>query len=240
MKTKTYKNNVAPQIHQGTFTAIDWSVKYNKSNQVAQSSSCASEPYISMASAIEASYNIKFNTSISISPQSLLDCNGGCSSFTDFVDNYQNAGITGVFQSSSYPWAGTAGTCKNTTVSGTAIRPYEMSVMFPWASTPISAQQKINVLQHGPYVYFSAITLPKSYSTGPYVPTSGGKSTCGSYYYPLVVVGYGVGSNSQDYWIIKTHLGSSWGLPGGFLYLGRNDTLVNFGASCSYAQARFD
>jgi len=95
----------------------------------------------------------------------------------------------------------------------------------------------MNTLANGPILFLGTFVVPTTYKSGIYTPTTT-INQCGMYYYNMLLVGSGT-LNGVQYWIVKTHLGPLWGLQG-FMWLARNDALLNYGITCTFAQPRFD
>ena len=91
------------------------------------------------------------------------------------------------------------------------------------------------VLNRGPLIFRAQFTLPKTYTGGIFTPPITSATTCGSFYYSLAVVGYGIDSVGKEYWIIRGISGASWG-EAEYLRLARNDTYVNWGVACNYGR----
>ena len=218
----------------GAGTPINWVAKGALSSKVlSMIPTCPSFGYLAVAVVFEAAYFIKNNMNISLSPQSLLNCGNGCGQFIDFLgDGYWNISKFGLFESSVVPWTGVKGTCENRT-NGISQKSWEL--LYNNADYPkMTFDDALAVLNRGPFIFRAQFTLNKFYTGGIFTPPTSTSTTCGSFYYSLAVVGYGIDSD-KEYWIIRGVSGANWG-ENGYLRLKRDDTKVNWGITCNYGR----
>lgn len=233
---KTNIDNITANKYQNlkvTYTPIDWTQKGALSaNQFAINTKCPSFAYITAAAAMEAAYFIKTGQSINFSPQSLLDCGiSGCNQYVDYTDLYSEIATVGLTTPALYPWTGIKGACKIFT-NNVKLARFEASYLnINYSST----SDAIAILNRGPFIFQAGFSLRSNFAGGIFTPASG-SSTCGSYYYNLLVVGYGIDATSKaEYWLVKGPYGASWGEKG-YFRLARNDALVNYGINCFYSR----
>jgi len=224
------------QVSQ-TFTPISWVAKgaFN-SNMLKLTTSCPSYGYLATAAALEALYFINYGSAPAnpFSPQSLLDCGAnGCYQFASYTSGYQEVNSFGVYPNNNYAWAGTKGTACQTTNSG-VFKPTKWETLINQFNS-MMASDAIAVLQRGPYIFNAYFTLPRTFTSGVYTPT-GSYASCGSYYYSLLVVGYGINaSTGVDYWIVRGFSGNTWGVSG-YINIARSDANNSWGITCSYSR----
>jgi len=230
-----YSYDETPIMGSSFMQAVDWRGIFS-GRQAAQKGYCNSESYIAVGSAVEAAYNLKYRTRVSLSAQSLIDCKG-CDQFADFINDYGMINQYALYESSAYPWTGETGTCRNF-LTDKKYKPVEWEVSY-FGRQSISPQMAVNTLQKGPFLFRQAFTFPRQFTGGIFTPTNG-SNRCGSYFYTSLVVGYGVDTaTNTDYWIVKAPYGETWGEQG-FIKVKRNDAMFNYGITCAYSQPRFE
>jgi len=230
-----FSGDISPIRGSAFLSTVDWRGIFS-GKQPAQNNACQTGGYAAIGSAVEAAYNIKHQTRISLSAQSLVDCLG-CNQFADFVNDYGVLREYSLYESSAYPWTGNMGSCQKN-FPGNKYKPLEWEVSY-FGRESISPQMAVSVLKRGPYLFRQAFVFPRHYTGGIYTPTEQPRQ-CGSFYYTSLVVGYGIDNQTNtDYWIVKAPFGETWGEQG-FMKVKRDDASFNYGITCAYSLPMFD
>lgn len=195
--------------------SLDWRTK-GALNPVRNQGGCGGCYTFSSVASLEAQYFLQKGSLPQLSEQQLLDCtstygNQGCfgglmtNSF-NYLKKYKS--MTRV----SYPYTGSASTCKYNAASGVISTTGYVNV----AKNDPSAH--LDALQNGPVSIAIAASSSaiQFYKSG--VITSSG---CGiSVNHAVNMVGYGTDSaTGNDYWLIRNSWGSNWGEQGYFRVL---------------------
>ncbi|XP_074033544.1 cathepsin L-like proteinase [Leptinotarsa decemlineata] len=191
--------------------SINWYEKGVVTPVKNQGEECGSCWAFSTVGCLESHYLLKYNKSLSLSEQQLVDCsksNYGCNGgIMDeaFLYIKQN----GIGSESDYPYRGIDGECKKVETVATV----RGVVMFRGTEDDL----KYAVATIGPISVAVRTTFWQLYGGGIF-----DHPECNSLYYnhAVLVVGYG-SENGTDYWLIKNSYGPSFG-ENGYIRLVRN------------------
>jgi cathepsin L len=198
--------------------STDWRSK-GMVTPVKNEGTCSASWAFGITGLVEGYHALNTGLLLSLSEQQMIDCDAGsnaCSANADPVAII-NAMIlqTGLESEVSYPYTGTQGTCQ--------YNPAHVAAAIPDVGLlPAGDEESLKayVARKGPVLAF--IDACHSSFTN---------YTSGIYYEPacsstnptraVLIVGYGTDDTDGDYWIVKTSLGTSWGVNG-YIYMSRN------------------
>lgn len=195
-------------------TSIDWRDR-GAISSVKDQKACGSCWAFSSTGALEAHYFLKYNESVVLSEQNLVDCvkqNGGCKGgwmIPSFEHVRENGGIN---SESKYPYEAVDGKCRfqSESIAATCngyeiIRQADEQHLLEVVATvgPVTVAIGVNNNFMG-------------YHEGVY-----NDPTCNQWVnHAVLVVGYGT-ENGQDYWLVKNSWSSGWG-DSGYIKMARN------------------
>lgn len=177
--------------------------------------SCGSCWAFASTGALEAQHYLKFNKTVILSEQNLLDCsteNSGCRGGT-IIPSFEYVRLNkGINSEAQYPYKAVQGECryKSSDIAATCSG---------YRTIPQGDEQALlqAVALEGPIaVAISANSKFMSYKSGIYDDTTCSKAVN----HAVLVVGYGT-ENSVDYWLVKNSWGTSWGEEG-YIKMRRN------------------
>jgi cathepsin F len=205
------QTNSTGRLLQSIPANFDWR-SYGAVTNVKNQGSCGGCWAFTAAVNIEGQYAIKYKQSVSMSVQQLIDCSpydNGCNGgmpHTAYSYIQQSGGIQSW---SSYPFLGYQGYCRyNPNAVLARITGYtsagstneDVIAAYLYRTGPLSITINASNLQ---YYQGGIYNVPYNYC--PYAPDHG-----------VNLVGYGVTTSGQKYWIVKNSWGSSWGEAGYF------------------------
>jgi cathepsin F len=208
-------------------TSFDWRQK-GVVTPVKNQGQCGSCWAFSTIGDIESQWAIKGNKLTQFSEQLLVDCSHGCSNEPPYGD-VCNQGCGGGWQwnayfdieswggvetEAQYPYTGVDGNCqlnKNMVTAG--IKNY--TCLSHKKGGANEEDMAAYLVQHGPIAIALDATPLLDYQGGVLNPGPDGCSTT-VLDHALLIVGYGVASDSTPFWIIKNSWGADWGESGYF------------------------
>jgi cathepsin L len=200
-----------------TSASYDWRSK-GMVTGVKSEGDCHASWAFGITGLVEGYHAINTGYLISLSEQQLVDCDAdscACAGYGDPIKVLTGMlAQNGLEAETSYPYIGTQGTCKYNAA--------QVKATIPGVGLIPSGDEeslKAYVEKVGPVLAFidadhSSFT---NYTSGVYY-----EPLCRSTYPTRTVLIVGFGSDSgSDYWIVKTSLGTSWGING-YIYMSRN------------------
>jgi len=220
-----YNRNLA-QGQSGNYNPINWT---SIMNPVRNQGNCGSCWAFSTDGMIEGNWWLKYKSvsgSVNewLSPQQLVDCDTtdeGCNGgwLSNAINYYKK---TKPMRDSAYPYTGVQGTCKfnsantkNIVVSG-----------YKSATTDATAYA---LLQSGPVSVGVGVSNAFMYYTSGIFDGSQCLQT--TINHAIILVGYGVSTSGEAYWIVRNSWGAYWGMSG-YMYVtvgpGKECTIPNY------------
>jgi KDEL-tailed cysteine endopeptidase len=210
--TSTIENNTTEPVDNLTSLALPKSVDWRKSGKVTgvkNQGQCGGCWAFAASGALEGLYAIKNNKLVTFSDQQMIDCsssygNNGCNGGL-MTNAFRFTRKYGVELDSGYRYKASEGNCnknaKKVVFKNTGHR--EVQANNPLALKQAVARQPVSV---GIGASSQAVQLFKSG-----IITSGCPKDLD---HGVLIVGYDVAKNGQEYWIVKNSWGSGWGQNG--------------------------
>lgn len=206
---------------------VDWS-KTPVISRVSNMKECGACYAFAAIEAVEASYYLTYKRSLVLSVENIIDCtseapytNSGCDGGCVFM-SLKYIKEQGVAANETYPY--TAGDSGSSSYCQSKInRPYKIQNYYP---IPRGRSDLLkNLVANKPVAVSIDVTAMQHYKAGIYSGKDCNHSQGNGF---MLVVGYGfenTGKGLNRYWILKNHMGTSWGV-GGFMKLYREEGQV--------------
>jgi len=206
--------------------AVDW-VQKGVVNPIKDQGQCGSCWAFSTMGVVESGYAIATGNLVSVAEQQLVDCDGSNDACTGgwpykAFDHYLKFKV-GVCSESSYPYTGTAGSCR---VSSCSVAIAKDVVTGHTEVGKSSAGLKLALSNQPVSVTVNAAQL-QFYGNGVVTGTCSGQIN-----HAVIAVGYG--TDGTDYFNIRNSWGTGWG-ESGYIRLGQNGG--SQGTACLYQDA---
>jgi cathepsin L len=199
--------------------STDWRSK-GAVTAVKNEGTCKASSAFGITGLVEGYHSINAGMLLSLSEQQIVDCDAdsnvctcGGNPITMLKGMIAQSGLE---TEASYPYVGKQETCKYNAAQVVATIPGVRLI-------PSGDEESLKayVVKKGPVLAFIDASQSSfaDYTSGVYYEPS-----CSSTQptRAVVIVGYGTDSDTaEDYWIVKTSLGTSWGLSG-YIYMSRN------------------
>lgn len=204
--------------------SVDWRTNPNVVTPVKNQGGCGSCWAFSSVQNMEASYGLKYNKQVQLSPGQLVDCDlkdGGCNGgwmMTAWTQYFKNNQRPYALTESQYPYLlmSPNGKQRNTCSANDALGPVMVTATQNIMSTQtwsLQAEQTVMgwLAQNGPAAIAVNADGWGNYRGG--IATTSSLRCTSQLTHAVQLVGYGT-ENGQDYWIVRNSWSASWGEKG--------------------------